>query len=109
MGNLLTESVVMTASEKFDGKPFEVPDGNHDFSIAWGSERNPKYPCWGIEVKGFLPVSMLAADYRHAVAASPVAVQKKAWVKENGLIAPNEKEVRLNVVNHKPASLALKA
>ncbi len=96
------------AKKKFPGKVFDLPNGTHAFHLSWRGNRNPDYPCWGIQIENYLPVSMLASDYETACQASAPAVQEKAWV-GNEVIHPNHMEILLNVQNNRPVSLLLKS
>ena len=98
---------VRQAKQRFQGRVFDLPNGTHEFSIAWGSNRNESYPCFGVQIDKFLPCSMLASDYEIAVQKSAEAVQAKAWVGTD-FVHPNFEEVLLTVANNRPVSLSLK-
>ena len=98
---------VRNAKHRFPGKVFDLPDGTHEFKIVWASNRNKDYPCFGVVIENYLPVSMLATDYEAAVQASPENVREKAWVGTEN-IHPNFVEILLTVVKNRPAMLSLK-
>lgn len=105
----LDPEIIKKARKRFDGRAFDLPDGIHSFDLNWASERNPQYPCWGVQIESFLPVSMLAADYRTAVEASPPKVQERAWISQGSRMYPNCEECMLKVENHRPVLVILKS
>lgn len=98
---------VRNAKLRFPGRVFDLPDGTHEFGISWASNRNRDYPCFGVVIENYLPVSMLATDYEAAVKASPEEVQQRAWVGSEN-IHPNFEEILLTVVKNRPAFVSLK-